>query len=53
MVQESIFRPFQGREPILCGNQNCRALNPPEARFCWVCKKKLPRPTPEPVESEK
>jgi hypothetical protein len=47
MVGDSVFRPFEGQEPILCGNPDCRKLNPPKARFCWVCKTELPRPTRE------
>ena len=43
-MQQSIFRPFgkEGSEPIRCPNPKCRKLNPPEAKFCWVCGKELP-----------
>ena len=43
-LMEAIFRPFgkQGSEPIHCTNENCRALNPPEAKFCFHCGTELP-----------
>jgi hypothetical protein len=43
-LMESIFRPFgkQGSEPIHCTNETCRALNPPEAKFCFQCGAELP-----------
>jgi hypothetical protein len=43
MYTNSIFRPYgpEGSESIQCGDPKCQALNPPEAKFCWICAKRL------------
>jgi hypothetical protein len=43
MGANSIFRPYGpgGSESIQCRDPKCQALNPPEAKFCWICAKRL------------
>ena len=40
-------------QPLICPNPQCRAQNPPGARFCRQCGKPLtaatPQPEPKPV----
>jgi hypothetical protein len=45
MDATSIFRPYGpgGSESIRCGDPKCKALNPPEAKICWICKRPLVR----------
>jgi hypothetical protein len=51
----SIFRPYgpAGSESIRCTNKNCQMLNPPEAKYCWNCGKKLvPKPGEDSIKSK-
>jgi ribosomal protein L40E len=50
----SIFRPFgeKGFETVRCPDEKCNALNPPEAKFCWVCGRKLRPSMPKEAETD-
>lgn len=43
MDTNTIFRPYgpDGSKSVRCTNPDCQALNPPEAKLCWICAKPL------------